>query len=66
MLSTKQLKEIRKVSMARIICDNSASINSIQPQVFRGEGTNANNRKVSCKDFKRIPTLDIRAFSEGL
>merc|ERR1711902_271726 len=29
MLSTKQLKEIRKVSMARIICDNSASINSI-------------------------------------
>jgi len=66
MFSTKQLKEIRKVSMARIICDNSESILDIQPQVFRGEGTNANNRKVSCKDFNRIPTLDIRAFSEGL
>ena len=64
MFSTKQLRELRKVSMARIICDNSDGISQIQPEVFKS--TTSTNVKVSCADFNRIPTLDIRQFSQGL
>ena len=64
MFSTKQLRELRKVSMARIICDNSDGIIEIQPEVFKS--TTSTNVKVSCADFNRIPTLDIREFSQGL
>ena len=64
--STKQLREIRKVSMARIICDNTDSINSIQPQVFKTEESSKLNRAVSCQDLKSIPEIDLRLFSKGL
>ena len=56
--STIQLTEIRKVTMARIICDNNEGISEIQPEVFKA--TTDTNRKVSCGDFKNIPKTDWR------
>jgi len=66
MFSTKQLREIRKVSMARVICDNSEGIDEIQPQAFRASDTSRLNIKVSCQDFNKIPRIDITKFSQGL
>ena len=64
--STKQLREIRKASMARIICDNTERINGIQPQVFKMADSSSLNRPVSCQDGVNIPNMDLFQFSNGL
>ena len=56
----KQLSEIRKSSMARIVCDNT-DVTTHQPQAFRtiyGE-----NPEVSCDNDDQIPKLDFSSFS---
>lgn len=55
----KQLNEIQKVSLARIICDNNdGTIKKIQPNVFKKQSPT--NLPVSCAD---IPGINFSVFS---
>ena len=58
------MAQIRKVSMARIICDNTA-ISEIQPFAFRkvGEGNKLTNCGGHLAWFG-IPSMDISVFKE--
>ena len=56
-----QLDAIRKVTMARIICDNT-DLGETQPNVFRTES--ADNRMTSCSDTNAIPELDLAPFRD--
>lgn len=58
--SPSQLSEIKRTSLARIICDNSENIERIQPLAFLRQ---ANwNPKVSCD---QIPWADLRYWQNG-
>ena len=61
--SLDQLDAIRKVTMARIICDNTG-LEKTQPNVFRTEEKRGNEKK-SCSDTNTIPELDMVPFKEG-
>ncbi|XP_074028960.1 salivary peroxidase/catechol oxidase isoform X2 [Leptinotarsa decemlineata] len=54
--SDLQLKEIQKVSLARIICDNAKEIESMQPNVFEKIGER--NNLVPC-DSEYIPKMSL-------
>lgn len=56
-----QLDEIRKTSMARILCDNTG-IGKTQPLAFRQQ--KRGNDIVVCSDIRTIPRLDLTAFLE--
>ena len=56
-----ELKEIRKVSLARILCDNTKDITKMQPLAFMTSDSN-DNKEVSCDDTSKIPKLDITPF----
>ena len=58
--SIDQLDEIRKATMARIICDNTKGISEIQTSALE-----VSNQVVSCQDTTQIPKLDISKF-QGL
>ena len=58
--TTKELKEIRKVSLARILCDNTKDVTKMQPQAFMT--SDSDNKEVSCDDTSKIPKLDITPF----
>ena len=57
-----QLNEIRKSTMARILCDNT-DIGEIQPEAFKEAEISRSNRKVRCSSFN-IPKLNLNAFKE--
>ena len=57
----EELKEIRKVSLARILCDNTEGMNKMQPQAFLTSNS-GDNKEVSCDDTTNIPKLDITPF----
>ena len=60
---TEQLNEIRKTSIARIICDNT-KIQQIQPMAFRQVDDEV-NFLLACEDqfFKNsIPKVDLSVF----
>ena len=59
----RQLRNIRKTSMARILCDNT-DIDTLQPQVFKMENSSQQNKKRSCDDFRNIPQVDFGGFRE--
>ena len=59
--TNEELKEIRKVSLARIICDNTKDITQMQPHAFMTSDSN-DNEEVSCDDTNKIPRLDITPF----
>jgi len=61
--TSRQLRNIRKTSMARILCDNT-NMDEIQPQAFQMEGTSQFNRKRSCRDFRNIPQVDFGGFRD--
>ena len=56
-----ELKEIRKVSLARILCDNTKDVTKMQPHAFMTSDSN-DNKEVSCDDTSNIPKLDITPF----
>ena len=58
-----QLDAIRKVTMARIVCDNT-DLGETQPNIFMTED-NAGNRMTSCSDTNTIPELDMAPFKES-
>ena len=61
-----QLTEIRKTSLARIICDNTANIEEIQPLVLEMPDQD-NNPLISCESkllFLGIPTVDLSHWRE--
>ena len=51
-----QLREIKKGTMSRIICDNSDGIDSVQPDAFL-----SNQTRVPCS---QIPSLNLEAWRE--
>lgn len=61
--SIEQLDEIRKTSLARVICDNSDNVATIQPQVFLRRTNNGGpNDDVSCFN---LPHVDLTVFKES-
>uniref|UniRef100_T1IMR5 Peroxidase n=1 Tax=Strigamia maritima TaxID=126957 RepID=T1IMR5_STRMM len=57
--NTDQLQEIRKVSLARIICDTTEDLQRIQSQVMRVAGPG--NSIIPCQN---LPSMDLRAWTE--
>merc|ERR1719495_1303935 len=64
----QQLNEIKKTSMARILCDNlrhePKTYKLMQPQAFLVESEN--NRKKSCMNIKEIPAVDLLVFRDNI
>ena len=56
----KQLSQIQRTTMARVLCNNLQGIVSIQPNAFKTEKA-FNNRRISCD---RIPKLDLSSWKE--
>merc|ERR1711923_370357 len=57
-----QLNEVRKTSMARIICDNTDEIDRIQPLAFKMPTSRANAMR-SCTE-NSIPRVNLRVFQD--
>ena len=58
----KELRSIRRVTMSRIICDNTPGLEEIQPFAFKANDLSY-NKPVSCKNTDKIKTLDITPFN---
>ena len=58
----EQLDEIRKCSLARVICDNSDGVFTIQPKAFMRRIDHSPNDDVSCSD---LPYVDLNVFKES-
>lgn len=58
---TQQLEQIKKTSLARIICDNADNVTKIQKNVFLLPDVNKDNDFLSCND---IPEIDLRFWYE--
>ncbi|XP_063858691.1 LOW QUALITY PROTEIN: peroxidase-like [Scylla paramamosain] len=59
----QQLREIRKVTLARVLCDNLDDVDELQPNVFRPVTENGRNTKASCYE-EGIAYMDIRAWRD--
>ncbi|GAB6021746.1 hypothetical protein CHUAL_004324 [Chamberlinius hualienensis] len=57
-----QLLEIRKSSLARIICDNTDDIETLQSRVMYV--SNEWNPRASCSDYATIPNIDLTKWKE--
>ncbi|XP_078600477.1 peroxidase mlt-7-like [Branchiostoma floridae x Branchiostoma japonicum] len=58
--SQRQLGEVRKVTLARVLCDNTDDTSSMQRHVFELPGPG--DRRVSCAS---IPQMDLSAWRES-
>merc|ERR1712226_747795 len=61
--SLQQLDEVRKTSLARIICDNTDELDSIQPLAFKMPASRANAVR-SCAE-NSIPRVNLGVFRES-
>jgi len=61
--SPTQLQQIRKTTMARLICDNTDGIDSVQPFAFKME-VGVSNRLTACNS-QAIPTINLDVFRES-
>ena len=57
-----QLQEVRKISLARVICDNLDSIDQLQPYVFISFEEKSNKPR-SCKG-SAIPSINLEKWRE--
>jgi len=57
----QQLAELKKVSLARVLCDNAEDIRTIQPLAF--QTPDVLNRRVAC-DSGDIPSLNLTQWAE--
>ncbi|KAH9645043.1 hypothetical protein HF086_005588 [Spodoptera exigua] len=60
--TSDQLKELKKASMARLICDNTDSVYYVQKKAFEVESTY--NPKYRCDDYNAIPYVDLTAWKQ--
>ncbi|XP_077288401.1 peroxidase-like [Arctopsyche grandis] len=60
--SSEQMREIKKASMARLICDNS-DVKKVQPRAF--EMISEHNPMCDCEDLDRIPMIDLQYWKES-
>merc|ERR1712113_218736 len=58
--SLPQLDEVRKTSLARIICDNTEDVDSIQPLAFKVPTSSANAVRSCSSDA--IPRVNLNVF----
>ncbi|XP_072949831.1 salivary peroxidase/catechol oxidase-like [Epargyreus clarus] len=58
--SPEELKQIKKASMARLICDNTDGVKYVQKKAFEVESNY--NPKLSCDDYNSIPYVDLTAW----
>merc|ERR1711868_349705 len=61
--SLQQLDEVRKTSLARIICDNTDELDSIQPLAFKMPTSRVNAVR-SCAE-NSIPRVNLEVFKES-
>ncbi|XP_053639505.1 salivary peroxidase/catechol oxidase-like isoform X3 [Cherax quadricarinatus] len=62
-LTPEQLREVRKVTLARVLCNNLDDVDELQPNLFRPVTENGRNTKQSCHG-PGIPSLDLRPWKE--
>lgn len=53
------MDQVKKSSLARVLCDNSDDVSVIQPRVFHVP--DVDNRRVPCED---IPEIDLSLWKE--
>uniref|UniRef100_A0A8D8RDW0 Peroxidase n=1 Tax=Cacopsylla melanoneura TaxID=428564 RepID=A0A8D8RDW0_9HEMI len=58
----EQLAEIKKASLARLMCDNSDEIHTMQPAAFLK--ISKDNQLVACNDYEHIPAIDLSYWKE--
>jgi len=58
-LTRDQVDQVKKSSLARVLCDNSDDVSVIQPRVFHVP--DVDNRRVPCED---IPEIDLSLWKE--
>ncbi|ODM96552.1 Chorion peroxidase [Orchesella cincta] len=61
--SPEQLGEIRKVTFARILCDNGDDLEALQPAAFLQADFDFNSL-VDCKRSTRIPRMNLRLWQK--
>ncbi|XP_033126797.1 lactoperoxidase-like [Anneissia japonica] len=71
-----QLGEIRKMTMARVLCENVDDIQTVQPRAFEvadeditshettGYVSHGSNKRVSCHDYGTIPNIRLHHWIE--
>merc|ERR1712098_658185 len=59
----QQLNQVRRTSMARVICDNTDDIDRIQPLAFKMPTSRANAMRACTEDS--IPKVNLQVFKEN-
>ena len=58
----EQLSEIRKATLAKVICDNADNVKKVQKQVFISPSQGSSNPTVHCDDLQFV---NLNVFKDG-